>query len=102
MTYAAIDATTATDRSIPPVSMVSVWHAAMMARGIANRSVLDTQLGVTMPGCTICRTRTSTASRTNSATSGRSRIHARATATIDWSRAVATPAVMPSSAAASR
>src|SRR5687767_3511768 len=53
MTYEAIDATTATERSIPPVSMVSDWQAAMIARGMANRSVLDTQLGVTMPGCTI-------------------------------------------------
>ena len=95
-----MEATTATDRSIPPVSMVNVWQAAMMASGIANRSVPDTQLAVTMPGCTICRTTTSRASSPNSGTSGRSRIQARAVDIIDRSRAMATPAVMPSPAAA--
>ena len=39
MTYAVIEATTATDRSMPPVSMVSVWQAARIASGIANRIV---------------------------------------------------------------
>ena len=85
-----MDATTATDRSIPPVSIVNVWQAAMIASGIANRSVPDNQLAVMIPGCAICRTRTSRPSRTNSATSGRSRIQARATASMDRSPAVAT------------
>ena len=46
---------------MPPVSIVIVWQAAMMASGIANRIVLATQSGVTIPGCTICSTMTSSA-----------------------------------------
>ena len=36
MTKAVIVATTPTERSMPPVSMVSVWAAARMASGMAN------------------------------------------------------------------
>ena len=40
------------DRSIPPVSMHSVWLAARMARGQASSRVERTPLGVNMPGAT--------------------------------------------------
>ncbi len=36
---AAIEATVPTDRSMPPVSMLSVWHAARIASGTAARIV---------------------------------------------------------------
>ena len=39
ITNAAIVAAMATDRSMPPVSMVSVWQAARRASGVANRIV---------------------------------------------------------------
>ena len=36
---AVIEATMPTERSMPPVSIVSVWHAARMASGMAKRMV---------------------------------------------------------------
>ena len=84
MTYAVIDATTATERSMPPVSIVRVWQAAMIARGIANRIVLDTHVAVTIPGCTIWRTRTSSDSKPRG-DECRSTHPRRATASVDRS-----------------
>ncbi len=46
MMNAAIEAIIPTDRSMPPVSIVSVWHAARIASGMAARTVTPTQLGV--------------------------------------------------------
>ena len=43
-------ATAATDRSMPPVSMTSVWPPARMPSGAANSSALEIQVGVTVPG----------------------------------------------------
>ena len=39
-----IDATAATDRSMPPVSMVNVWQPARIASGIASRNMVAAQL----------------------------------------------------------
>ena len=63
-------ATVATERSMPPVSMVMVWQPASMASGIANLTVLAIQRSLTMPGRSSCRTRTSRIRRTRSGTSG--------------------------------
>jgi hypothetical protein len=67
---AAMVATVATDRSIPPVSMVMVWQPARMASGIANLMVLAIQRSLTIPGRRIWRMITSTMSRTISGISG--------------------------------
>ena len=48
---AAIEATVPTDRSMPPVSIASVWQPARIASGIAARMVKPTQVGLTVPGC---------------------------------------------------
>ena len=64
MTKAVIVATMPTERSMPPVSIVSVWAAARMASGMANLMVLLTQRSLTMPGCRISSTTTSASSRT--------------------------------------
>ena len=50
ITKAVMVATTPTERSMPPVSMVSVWAAARMASGMANLMVLLIQRSLTMPG----------------------------------------------------
>ena len=50
ITKAVMVATTPTERSMPPVSMVSVWAAARMASGMANLTVLLIQRSLTMPG----------------------------------------------------
>ena len=63
-------ATVATERSMPPVSMVRVWQPASIASGIANFTVLAIQRSLTMPGRRICSTTTSRTSRTRSGTSG--------------------------------
>jgi hypothetical protein len=49
-TKAAQVATIPADRSMPPVSIVSTWQAASMARGMANLIVLPAQKGEMMPG----------------------------------------------------
>ena len=46
MTKPAIDATSPTDRSMPPVSMVSVWHPARIASGTAARRIDADPVGV--------------------------------------------------------
>jgi hypothetical protein len=55
---AAIEATNATDRSMPPVSMVSVWQAARIASGMANFTVVPIHVGFTVPGWTTWRSTT--------------------------------------------
>ena len=72
-TNPAIDATAPTDRSMPPVSIVSVWQPARIASGTAARMIAPTQLGVTMPGRTSSLTTTRTPSRPISGMIGRSR-----------------------------
>ena len=49
-TKPAIEATAPTERSMPPVSIVSVWQPARIARGTAARSMTPAQSGPTMPG----------------------------------------------------
>ena len=49
-TNPAIDATAPTDRSMPPVSIVSVWQPARIASGTAARTMTPTQSGVDDPG----------------------------------------------------
>ena len=49
-------ATVATERSMPPVSMVIVWQPASMASGMANLTVLAIQRSLTMPGRRSCST----------------------------------------------
>ena len=70
---AAIEAIMPTDRSMPPVSMVSVWQAARMASGMAARTVTPTQTSSTVPGWMSSRPTTSRISRPVNGTSGRSR-----------------------------
>ena len=55
---AAMVATVATERSMPPVSMARVWQPASMASGMANFTVLAIQRSLTMPGRRICSTTT--------------------------------------------
>ena len=50
MMNAAMDAIVPMDRSMPPVSIASVWHAARMASGIAARIVAPTQSGLRTAG----------------------------------------------------
>ena len=70
---AAMDPTVPTDRSMPPVSIASVWHPARIARGIAARMVKPTQVVWTVPGWTSSRTPMRMNSSTVRGMSGRSR-----------------------------
>ena len=49
-TNPAIEATAPTERSIPPVSIVSVWQPARIASGTAPRRMTPAQSALTMPG----------------------------------------------------
>ena len=49
----ASDATAPTDRSMPPVSIASVWQPARIASGIAARSVTPTWFALMLRGLTI-------------------------------------------------
>ena len=73
MTKPAIDATAPTERSIPPVSIVSVWQPARIASGTAVRTITPAHDGVTMPGEAIAMTTTRIASSPVRGTTGRSR-----------------------------
>ena len=53
----AIEATAPTDRSMPPVSIVSVWQPARIASGTAARMMTPTQSALTMPGLASSRQR---------------------------------------------
>ena len=70
MTNALIVATTPADRSIPPVSIVKVWQAASIARGMANLIVLPAQRSLTMPGRMISSSATSASSNRMSGITG--------------------------------
>ena len=65
-TKPAIEATAPTERSMPPVSIVSVWQPARIASGTAARRMTPTHSGPTMPGRTRSLTTTRTASRPSS------------------------------------
>ena len=67
---AAIDAIVPTERSMPPVSIASVWQPARIASGIAARIAMATQLGLRVPGWTSSRTMTSATSSAVSGISG--------------------------------
>src|SRR5690242_12856607 len=84
VTNPAIEATALTDRSIPPVSIVSVWQAARIARGTALRTITPAQLGVTIPGEAIPMTITRIARRPLSGMIGwsRNRLRRRAAVTL--------------------
>ena len=71
-TYAARFAVIATDRSIPPVSMHSVWLAAKMARGQASSRIERSPPTVNRLGSWMPVTRYSTTSSPVSAITGRS------------------------------
>ncbi len=73
MMNAAIEATVPTDRSMPPVSIASVWAAPRIASGTAARIVEPTQLWVTTPGWASCIRTTSSTRSAVSGMSGRSR-----------------------------
>jgi hypothetical protein len=73
VTNPTIEATAPTDRSIPPVSIVSVWQPARIASGMAVLMITLAQDGETMPGDARPITRTRIASRTSRGTTGRSR-----------------------------
>ena len=77
VTNPTIDATAPTDRSMPPVSIVSVWQPARIASGIAVRRMTAAQLGETIPGAASWITTTGRTSRPMSGTIGRSRNSAR-------------------------
>jgi len=66
MRNAAIEATAPTDRSMPPVSIAIVWQPARIARGVAARIVVASQLPLTIPGFASSRTATRTARRMRS------------------------------------
>ena len=67
---AAMDATVPTDRSMPPVSIASVWQPARIARGIAARMREADPGGLTVPGWTSSRTPMRMTSRTVRGMSG--------------------------------
>ena len=67
-----IEATAPTERSMPPVSIVSVWHPARIARSTAARRMTLTHSGLTMPGRTRSLMTTRTARRPSSGIIGRS------------------------------
>ncbi len=52
VTKPAIEATKPTDRSMPPVSIVSVWQPARMASGTAARTITPTQPASRLEGLT--------------------------------------------------
>ena len=82
-----MDATAAAERSIPPVSMVSVWEAARMASGIASLTIVAAQLMVTNPGRINSKTTTRMISRPTSGITGESRISDRHPETVShWLR----------------
>ena len=68
-----IEATAPTERSMPPVSIVSVWHPARIASGTAARSMTPTQSAFTIPGRAISLRTTSRPRRASSGMIGRSR-----------------------------
>jgi hypothetical protein len=88
-TKPAIDATAPTDRSIPPVSIVSVWQPARIASGMAARAIVLSQSAVRMPGRTISLAMMITTSRTSSGMIGCSRISRRMPAAETRDRALA-------------
>ncbi len=47
-----IEATDPTERSMPPVSIVSTWQPARIARGTAVRRIPPAQVALTWPGRT--------------------------------------------------
>ena len=67
-------ATVPADRSMPPVSMVSVWQAASMARGMAILIVLLNQNVLMIAGLRIASTPISANSRMTSGIKGLSTI----------------------------
>ena len=74
MMNAAIEATVPTDRSMPPVSIASVWQPARIASGIAARIVeADPVVVWTVPGWASSRTTMRMTSSAVSGMSGRSR-----------------------------
>jgi hypothetical protein len=100
-----IDATAPTERSIPPVSIVIVWHPARIARMTAARRMTPAHSALTMPGRTSWITMTSTPSRPMSGMIGRSRNRARQAAQVSQgvrARSVRAVPLMPRSAAAGR
>ncbi len=72
-TNPVIEATAPTDRSMPPVSIVSVWQPARIASGTAARVIVPIHWVVTMPGRTSSLTTTRMPRSTSSGTMGRSR-----------------------------
>ena len=77
VTKPAMDPTAATERSMPPVSMVSVWQPARIARGTEARRITPAHWGLTMPGSASSMTATRTTSSPISGTMGRSRNRSR-------------------------
>jgi hypothetical protein len=68
-----IDATAPTERSMPPVSIVSVWQPARIASGTAARSVTPRNSELNTPGRASSRTLRRIASSPSNGMIGRSR-----------------------------
>ena len=96
VTNPAIEATAATDRSIPPVSIVSVWQPPRMANGTEARKITPHHGRLTMPGSATWIVITRRRSRPVRGMRGRSRNRFRQAAVFSHAL-VRTAAVMPGS-----